>query len=80
MWYPRHLQKAVKDDQVYLESEQFIQAFSRICSDIQRYLCIFSHIQRASPSLFLKIEKSILILEKKALVMSIFWLNFPFKM
>ena len=34
----------------------------------------------ALPCLFLKIEKSTLILEKEAPLMSIFELNFPFKM
>ena len=33
-----------------------------------------------SPLPFLKIEKSVLILERKALIVFIFELNFPFKM
>ena len=33
----------------------------------------------ASLALF-EIEKSVLILERKALIVSIFWLNFPFRM
>ena len=32
-----------------------------------------------TPLLFLKIEKSVLILERKALIVLIFGLNFPFK-
>ena len=67
-------------------TEQFVEAFSRMFSDIQGYWCTFSHVYRWAtrgkgdlPWPFLKIKKSALILKKKTLLVSIFQLNFLFK-
>ena len=53
-------------------SEQFIQSISRIFMYIQRYWCIFSHTHRYREGR----SQSILILERKALIVSIFEYNF----
>ena len=69
---------------IYSSIFKDIYAYSEIL--ILRY--IFSHIHRRSvngergglPCPFLKIKKSVLILERKALVLSIFGLNFSLNM
>ena len=61
--------------------------FSRIFKNIQGYWCIFDHIHRCATReeakgllcSFLEIEKSVLVSEKMALIVSIFGLNCPFK-
>ena len=66
----------------------FIQAISRIFRDIQEYWCRFSHTNRhqtrgkwgMSVLPFFDNRKSALIWEEKALIVSVFGLNFPFKM
>ena len=67
---------------------------NRLIKQFQEYLAIFRDTDVYSatltgaelreegrpPQLFLEIEKSVLIFERKALIVSIFGLNFPFKM
>ena len=80
---PRHLQKPVE----HLRwSGIFIQAFSRIFRDIQGYWFRYSHTHGHAlgrggslPCPFLKIQKSVLIVENKALIVSIFGLSLLFK-
>ena len=59
------------------------QGYLGIFRDIDAYWSTLTCVQlagreEASPAL-LKIEKNVLILERKVLIMSIFGLNFPFK-
>ena len=59
------------------------QGYLGIFRDIDAYCSTLTCAQlagreEASPAL-LKIEKNVLILERKVLIMSIFGLNFPFK-
>ena len=93
IYNPRHLQKPMEHVgwscifRALAQSEQFIQAFSRILRLIQRYWCILSHTHKRAtrgkrgsfPCLF-KNHKKCLISERKASIVSIFGLNFPFKM
>ena len=68
--------------------EQYIQAFLRIFRNIFRDINAYSatltgmqlRVRGEAPLLFLKIEKSVLILGRKVLIISIFGLNFLFKM
>ena len=69
---------------VLVFSEQFIQAFTRIFNHIQGYWCIFSHTHERATSgerggltcPFWKSKKSIFILEKNVLIVSILELHF----
>ena len=68
--------------------EQYIQAFLRIFRNIFRDINAYSatltgmqlRVRGEAPLPFLKIEKSVLILGRKVLIISIFGLNFLFKM
>ena len=60
------------------------QEYLDIFRDINAYLATITGAQLGRrgrpPFLFFKIEKSVLILERKAPIVSIIGLNFPFKM
>ena len=63
---------------------KYFQGYLGIFRDIDTYSATFTGVQLERrgkpPLLFLKIEESALIFEKKALIVFIFGLNFPFKM
>ena len=77
-WDDHHIQSS--------DIEQLIQVFSTIFSHIEIYWFIQPHSlarnqedEGRPPLLFLKTGKTVLILERKALIVSIFGLYFPFK-
>ena len=71
-------------------SDIVTRVYSSIVKDIEAYTDILMLIQPLTgaklggegrpPLPFLKTEKSVLILERMILIVSIYWLNFPFNM